>query len=32
MVIEINVEIIAEPHIHGGFKVPNLDRNRQLWA
>ncbi len=30
MVLEINIEIIAKPHIHGGFKVPNLDITRQL--
>lgn len=30
MVLEINVEIIAKPCIHGGFKVLNLDINRQL--
>ncbi len=30
MVLEINIEIIAKPHIHVGIKVPNLDINRQL--
>ncbi len=30
MVLENNIEIIAKPHIHGGFKVLNLDINRQL--
>lgn len=30
MVLEINIEVIAKPHIHGGFKVLNLDINRQL--
>ncbi len=30
MVLKINIEIIAKTHIHGGFKVPNLDINRQL--
>jgi hypothetical protein len=30
VVLEINIEIIAKPHIHGGFKVLNLDINRQL--
>jgi hypothetical protein len=30
VVLKINIEIIAKTHIHGGFKVPNLDINRQL--
>jgi hypothetical protein len=25
VVLEINIEIIAKPHIHGGSKVLNLD-------
>jgi hypothetical protein len=30
VVLEINIEIIAKPHIHGGIKVLNLDIDRQL--